>query len=265
MQLPTVEAYAELQAAFDFFNARLFEGTLRPCILTLQREKRSLGYFSHKRFVHRGDSKRTVDEIAINPAYFATEPLVEVLGTVAHEMAHLWQAQFGKPGRRGYHNREWGEKMEAIGLMPSATGKPGGPRTGEHMSHYAIEGGPFLAAAEAFLATGATVSWLDRVTAKPPLDPKPTGYIEVIDMRGERGAGAPGKPLYAPGDDEVLRLQKALGNELTYPPEKGVLPNRSNRLKYECPRCHAHVWGKPALRVLCGRETCGCAAFEVVG
>lgn len=87
--------------------------------------------------------------------------------------------------------------------------------------------------------------------------------------RGDRGAvGASGKPIYTPDDDEVLCLQRVMGNELTYPPEKLVLPNRSNRsnrLKYECPRCHAHVWGKPSLRVLCGGETCARAVFEVVG
>jgi hypothetical protein len=31
----------------------------------------------------------------------------------------------------------------AIGLMPSNTGEPGGKRTGQQMTHYVIEGGPF--------------------------------------------------------------------------------------------------------------------------
>lgn len=132
---PTAQAYAELQAAFDHYNRELFGGELPPCLITMQREKRTYGYFSSERFVHRHDRSKT-DEIAINPSYFAVVPLLEVLQTLVHEMVHAWQFHFGKPGRRGYHNKEWADKMEAIGLMPSSTGKPGGARTGEKMADY---------------------------------------------------------------------------------------------------------------------------------
>ncbi len=66
---PTVETYAELQLAYDTFNRRLFDNQLPDCLITLQREKRTYGYFSAARFGNRqGD---TVDEIALNPTYFA--------------------------------------------------------------------------------------------------------------------------------------------------------------------------------------------------
>ena len=61
-------------------------------------------------------------------------------------MVHQWQAHHGTPGRGRYHNDEWADKMERIGLMPSSTGQPGGRRTGDHMADYAIEGGRFLKA-----------------------------------------------------------------------------------------------------------------------
>ena len=137
MTNPTAQAYAELQLAFDHYNRELFAGELPPCLITMQREKRSYGYFSSERFVHHHDKSKT-DEIAINPAYFAVVPLLEVLQTVAHEMVHAWQFHFGNPSRSGYHNREWADKMEAIGLMPSSTGQPGGARTGQKMADYAI-------------------------------------------------------------------------------------------------------------------------------
>ena len=75
---PTAQAYAELQAAFDHYNRELFGGELPPCLITMQREKRTYGYFSSERFVHRHDRSKT-DEIAINPSYFAVVPLLEVL------------------------------------------------------------------------------------------------------------------------------------------------------------------------------------------
>ena len=36
----------------------------------------------------------TVDEIAMNPTYFAVTPLVETMQTLVHEMAHLGVSSF---------------------------------------------------------------------------------------------------------------------------------------------------------------------------
>jgi hypothetical protein len=65
------------------------------------------------------------------------------MGTLVHEMVHLWQQEFGRPSRRNYHNREWGDKLESVGLMPSDTGEPGGKRTGQRVTHFVIPEGPF--------------------------------------------------------------------------------------------------------------------------
>ena len=45
-----------------------------------------------------------------------SRPIEESMGTLVHEMVHFWQQEFGTPSRRGYHNREWADKMEALGL-----------------------------------------------------------------------------------------------------------------------------------------------------
>ena len=130
--------------------------------MTLQRKNRALGYFSPKRFGALTEKGLTTDEIAMNPAHFATRTPTEVLSTLAHEMAHLWQEHFGKPSRACYHNKEWAEKMKAIGLHPSATGLPGGKETGQHMTHYILAGGPFAVACEALLSSGYKLVWYDR-------------------------------------------------------------------------------------------------------
>ncbi len=41
--LPTPKMADELQHAFDYFNERLFHGVLPPCLITLQRERATLG------------------------------------------------------------------------------------------------------------------------------------------------------------------------------------------------------------------------------
>lgn len=233
---PTGQAYGELQAAFDHYNNALFDGQLPPCLITMQREKRTYGYFSSRRFIHRQD-KSTTDEIALNPSYFGVVPLLEILQTIVHEMAHAWQFHFGEPGRRGYHNKEWAEKMEAIGLMPSSTGQPGGAKTGEKMADYAIEGGPFMVATAELLTTDFRISWLDRVT------PAQSGVVSILN--GSEGGE----------DDEDSELAGMLT------PAAG---SRSNRDKYRCPCCKAQVWGKPGLVVLCGAEGCDAAPFERV-
>jgi hypothetical protein len=63
---PTLEAYGELQTAYDHYNRVLFHDALPPCLITLHREShRVLGYFSHKRFVRLSDGRTATDEIAI--------------------------------------------------------------------------------------------------------------------------------------------------------------------------------------------------------
>ena len=54
---PTQETYSELQQAFDFFNENLFQGSLPLCLLTLQRQKNTFGYFALQRFVRDPTAK----------------------------------------------------------------------------------------------------------------------------------------------------------------------------------------------------------------
>ncbi len=151
---PTQETYSALQAAYEHFNQELFEGALPECLITLQRkEKRVYGYFWSQRFEEIGSGEKT-DEIAMNPQHFKSRTIEAVLSTLAHEMVHQWQAYFGTPSRKAYHNKEWADKMESIGLMPSDTGKPGGNRTGQQMTHYIIPGGVFELACANLLSEG---------------------------------------------------------------------------------------------------------------
>ena len=62
---------------------------------------------------------------------------------LVREMVHLWQEMYGKPSNNGYFNREWAEKMEAIGLIPTSTGVPGGKRTGQGLKHCIEPNGRF--------------------------------------------------------------------------------------------------------------------------
>ncbi len=254
---PTQQTYAELQRAYDHFNQALFGGALPPCLVTLQREKRTYGYFSSNRFV-RMDGTMT-DEIALNPSFFAVVPLTETMQTMVHEMCHLWQHHHGRPGRGRYHNEEWATKMETIGLMPSSTGQPGGKRTGDHVADYAINGGQFLAACESLLTADFRLSWYDRFPDEKQVR---SGLSSMaMQLAPQYGGGtlpAASMPVLASLVQSV-RTSHESGIDVESATASPASPNKSGRDKYACP-CMKQVWGKPGLKLICG--DCGCR-FEV--
>lgn len=234
-QLPTNETYAELQHAYEFFNARLFQNRLPNCLITLQREKRTYGYFSSGRFVGRKTGERT-DEIALNPSYFGIRTIEESLSTLVHEMTHLDQQHNGNPGRGRYHNKEWARSMIAIGLHPSDTGKEGGKMTGDCMSHYIVAGGLFETACCELMTAKFTLSWVDRF---PPIK-KPVVSLGVNGLTGGSDEGED-------GEDED-GLEDEFSGSLVFPPDEG----KQTRHKYTCPHCNNNTWGKKDLNILCG-------------
>lgn len=157
---PTRETYEQLQQAFDTLNRALFDNELPNCLITLQRRKKSFGYFSSARF-GRADGT-PADEIALNPMHFRDRPVEDVLATLAHEMTHLWQQHFGWPGRGRYHNRQWAERMKAIGLKPTDTGDEDGKEIGESVSQIIIADGPFAKAVARLVAKGFELTWTEN-------------------------------------------------------------------------------------------------------
>lgn len=150
---PTTEQFSSYQVMFDHFNRELFGGQLPHVILNFSRDlKRAVGYYA----VNRWESEaKKVDEITLNPDHLKRGPQATA-ATLVHEMVHLWQQSCGKPSRSGYHNKEWADKMEAVGLIPSSTGQPGGRRVGQRMTHYVAEDGAFL---RSFKALALALPW----------------------------------------------------------------------------------------------------------
>src|SRR5712692_1717830 len=151
MNNPTTQTYTSLATAYDFFNQELFSGSLPPCLITMQRHKGAYGYFSGERFASLDDPKEVTDEIALNPLHFATQKPVKVLSTLVHEMVHLWQHHYGKPPRKGYHDRQWAVKMHEVGLIHTANGEEGGE-----------ENGRFARAVSKLLAEHPAILYSDR-------------------------------------------------------------------------------------------------------
>lgn len=269
------EAYRLFEDAYAFFNKKLFANSLPPCIITFQRQARLMGYVAFKRWVNT--EGKTVDELAINPAYFANYPVTKILQTLCHEMVHIWQEYHGKPSRPGYHNSEWAEKMKKIGLMSSSTGKPGGSAVGNTMSDFVIEGGKFEQACGELLESGFKLRWFDTVQMPPPtvrsqkksdsnvitLASFPRPSSESCDTHhSEMDAIYERFPLNLKAIAEQIEQQQteALQRPYISKPQTSKAKGGSNRHKYYCPQCFIQVWGKPDLNVKCG--TCDESLLE---
>lgn len=58
-----------------------------------------------------------LNEIAINETYVNKHEYWRVLVTLLHELLHAEQEAVGTPGRGNYHNKEFRERAEALGLI----------------------------------------------------------------------------------------------------------------------------------------------------
>jgi len=221
---PTSTTYNSLLLAYQLLNDKLFKSTLPFCLITLQREKKSFGYFCANKFTHNDNLMKSTDEIALNPQYFRSPGRDDrmVISTLAHEMCHLWQHHHGKPGRSRYHNKEWATKMRSIGLIPSDTGKPGGKDIGDAMTHYIDDSGLFAQAFTHLKNKGFALEWIE--------------YLPLIKEALVLGKIDPGEIVTASNVETLSSPRKV----------------DTSKLKYTCPSCNLNAWAKIGANLVCG-------------
>jgi hypothetical protein len=231
----TTVQFKTLDDLYRFYNSALFNGKLADCIVNMSRHNGSYGFFAAQRWrpAENGENRR-IHEISLNPDYL-DRPSPEWHATFVHEMVHLWQEDCGRPSRAAYHNKEWAAKMEALGLIPSDTGKPGGKKTGQNVHHYINREGRFIRVFNRLNAETLEAPRLKYLPAYPHPEPKNR-------KRGETGwKTAPGGP----------QNETKTGNEHN---EEDAAGKYNSKTKYCCP-CGNNVWGKPTLNIICG--ACG--------
>lgn len=213
---PTAEQFGAYRAMFRHSNKELFGGSLPEPLLNLSRAgARTVAFFAPLRW--RDAAGDTIaHEISLNPAHLADGSACDTAQSLVHEMAHEWQQVFGKPPRRGYHDRQWSKKMVEIGLQP-INAKTGEPSMSAHsMCDRVIPGGAFARAFES-LPAAALLPWSCLEARR-----------RVVVVTGDDGEGNE-------GDGE--------GAE--------PAPKPRNKIKFTCPECGANAWGKPSLHLLC--------------
>ena len=117
------------------------------------------------------------------------------------------------------------QRMKAIGLHPSSTGKEGGQETGDSVGHYIVPDGPFDGCGTRAADAGFSITW----TEKPP----PRSRAPVEDERE--------------GSDRSRKK-----------------PKSGKRVKYTCPTCRLNAWAKDRVQLLCGgrHDADGTCAIE---
>ena len=247
-QTPTLYFYQQLQTAFDHFNRTLFEGALGQCLMTVRSSNRHHGYHHAKRFI--APDGALVGELGLHPGYFTIQPVESAMATLVHEMVHVWQHQHGKPSRSNPHNRQWADKMIAVGLQPSHTGLPGGRETGHAMSDYIIPSGPFLRCCRQLMAEGFELPWLDRHLPQTP---------ERVQQYQAALADAGVQMEFSASPLEGLP-QEVDGKPVVFMPKQRT---GKRRLRYECSGCSTRAWAEEGADILCG--TCEASLICVTG
>ncbi len=211
----TTNQYQYLERLYKYYNQELFNSELPDILFTLSRTSKASGYFASNRW--KDANGKYVHEISINPDGIKERFDVEFHQTLVHEMCHLWQVDFGDPGRKGYHNKEWAEKMISVGLMPSTTGREGGKITGQNMSDYVMEGGEFQNAFKKIQENR-----MDPL----PLEPE-NSHLYCKETNSD------GSVIFLP-----------------IPKEEKPRTKTGTRVKYSC-ECGQNIWGKKDLKVYC--------------
>ena len=152
MEKPVVLEQSEAYfLAFDHLNGKLFDGELISPMLVLTRNQNVIrGYFAPDRW-HNEDGN-TIHEISLN-ANAMNDDVFMLMNVLIHEIVHLWQYDFGKISRPGYHNKQFAEKCKEIGLSFK------GPETGQAVETHIVPGGRAYEAV-ASLPESAILPWM---------------------------------------------------------------------------------------------------------
>ncbi|MBW4590117.1 hypothetical protein G7B40_039885 [Aetokthonos hydrillicola Thurmond2011] len=133
---PNLVLWGSYEQAFEYFNEKLFENRLPPCILNLNAKGRSWGYF--KKDIWKGEKDTPHHEICLNPWLLSQEGDL-IFQMLVRCMVHLWEHTHGEPSKiTRYCSVEFTQKMQEIGL-------PCEEACGLNLKHKVDENGKYAA------------------------------------------------------------------------------------------------------------------------
>jgi hypothetical protein len=154
---------------FERFNREFFADRLPLSFLRFEPSRSTtLGHYLRGR-----NSVGALHEINLNTLHL-DRPLYEVLATLLHEMTHEWQDLFGRSSKRGYHNREFTAKCQALGI----------PCTGGYSSYTVGYADPFVALLRQHgIEVAMPTAMSDQAPESPDRSPKLRGTSTLKKWR----------------------------------------------------------------------------------
>lgn len=219
------------RGAIDHFNALLFDGALRPAVVTY-RTHHGIGTF-HPYFLRPENGSEWV-ELALNANVLAAATDERRLALLVRLLVFQAQWQAGTLGRRQWENRDYRARMEIVGMPVSHDVRGDGIR-----GHFVINpSGAFAQAARRWLATDAARDWrrLFAGTCDDTIALTPSYRARM--RHPEASCEEQDRPQLLAPLGVMLRARYA------------------TKVAYRCPGCGIQVWGKPFLRVLCAPCDC---------
>ena len=107
---------------YDRLNVRFFDSKVPTPVLSFRHGRRCLGSY------HNGRNESGIRENISISVHHLAAPLADIIETLAHEMVHSWQRNFGRPGAGNYHNVECRKEMTEIGIPCDKRGRSLGMR-----------------------------------------------------------------------------------------------------------------------------------------
>ena len=159
-------------------------------------------------------------------------------------MCHQWQQHFGKPSRNGYHNKQWADKMESVGLI--ALFHRANPEVPELVSTWAT-----IQLRKASLKFRRIV-WLITLSNCPGLIGLFRLHLQARTVIWTCNHDRQSVEHKASQKLEmrIVELIPQL-DVICEDNSKHVSHIQKRKTTYQCPNCSARVWGKPKLAIAC--------------
>lgn len=136
---------------------RVITAPLPNVMVTPQALRHCRGSFTPQ--VWQNADGELIDQISIDLSKHPVGSVRSYASTLASQRIHQAQYHFGAPGGDGYCNKQRADWMTVCGLQTSATGRPGGRRTGRSMGHYIISDGIFDQFVTRLESEGFSLPW----------------------------------------------------------------------------------------------------------
>lgn len=220
----SITLYSKVQTVIDELDKAFFSGKgkqkIPQVVFAINNRCKScvVAYVQADALYDKSTDKK-LQYLAINPDYL-NRKLKDTLGTICHELCHVYENAFIHIPRGGYHDKQWAELMAECGLEPKYlnTSKTA-------VDHKIIKGGVFEDFVKAFTEKYGE-DFFNIVSYSSEIQKKTRKALGIKDDE----------------DSDEPRADNA---------DKPIKKYNRNKIKYICHGCGLKVWGKGGLSIHC--------------